>query len=83
MNNPRPTYVDQQIRERAYEIYLARGGQEGNKVSDWLSAERELESNQRGKKAHARASLALNVGLLIRTGPSNHFFNSLRTQTLP
>jgi hypothetical protein len=53
MNNPRPTYVDQQIRERAYEIYLARGGQDGDEVSDWLAAKRELkESNQlQGKKA--------------------------------
>ena len=44
---------EQQIRERAYEIYLARGGQEGDEVSDWLAAERELsESNrQQGKKA--------------------------------
>ena len=55
----------QQIRERAYELYLARGGQQGNEVSDWLAAERELESNQRGKKVHARARLALNVGLLM------------------
>jgi len=57
MNNTHPTYVDQQIRERAYEIYLARGGQEGNEVSDWLAAERELKgSNQpHGKKTRAAA----------------------------
>jgi hypothetical protein len=57
MNNPRPTYVDQQIRERAYEIYLARGGQDGNEVSDWLAAERELKGSnqQQGKKARAAA----------------------------
>jgi Protein of unknown function (DUF2934) len=57
MNNTHPTYVDQQIRERAYEIYLARGGQEGNEVSDWLAAERELKgSNQpQGKKTRAAA----------------------------
>ena len=61
MNNPRPTYIDQQIRERAYEIYLARGGQEGNAVSDWLAAERV----QQGIKARAAARLALNVGLLM------------------
>ena len=61
MNNLRPAYIDQQIRERAYEIYLARGGQEGNAVSDWLAAERE----QQGKKARVAARLALNVGLLM------------------
>ncbi len=51
------TQTEQQIRERAFEIYLARGGQEGNEVSDWLAAERELkESNQpQGKKARAAA----------------------------
>ena len=40
-------HSQQQIRERAYEIYLARGGQEGDEVSDWIAAERDLnESNQ-------------------------------------
>ena len=62
MTNTTPQ-TEQQIRDRAYEIYLARGGQQGDQVSDWLSAERELESNQ-GKKARA-ARLALNVGLLM------------------
>ena len=51
----------EQVRERAYEIYLARGGQERNAVSDWLAAERE----QQGKKARTAARLALNVGLLM------------------
>lgn len=55
----------EQIRERAYELYLARGGQEGNDVSDWLDAERELGSNQQGKKARVAARLALNVGLVM------------------
>lgn len=32
----------QQIRERAYEIYLSRGGQNGYELSDWLAAEREV-----------------------------------------
>ena len=31
-----------EIRERAYYIYLARGGVNGHPVSDWLQAEREL-----------------------------------------
>ena len=58
MNNPRPTYIDQQIRERAYEIYLARGGQQGDEVSDWLAAERELkDSNKPQKTRAATASL--------------------------
>ena len=31
-----------QIRHRAYEIYLQRGGQPGHDMDDWLQAEYEL-----------------------------------------
>jgi Protein of unknown function (DUF2934) len=34
---------DEEIRRRAYEIYLERGEQPGREVDDWLQAERELE----------------------------------------
>jgi DUF2934 family protein len=34
----------EQIRLRAYEIYLERGEQPGGELDDWLQAERELES---------------------------------------
>jgi hypothetical protein len=34
----------EQIRLRAYEIYLERGEQPGRELDDWLQAERELES---------------------------------------
>jgi hypothetical protein len=46
---------EQRIRERAYEIFLARQGQDGDEVSDWLAAEHELtKSNQpQGKKTRA------------------------------
>ena len=33
---------DEEIRNRAYEIYLQRGGQPGYELEDWLQAEREL-----------------------------------------
>ena len=33
----------EQIRLRAYEIYLERGEQPGRELDDWLQAERELE----------------------------------------
>jgi hypothetical protein len=33
---------DKEIRNRAYEIYLQRGGQPGSELEDWLLAEREL-----------------------------------------
>ena len=35
---------EQEIRNRAYEIYLQRGEQPGYEVDDWLQAERELTS---------------------------------------
>ena len=34
---------DEEIRRRAYEIYLERGEQPGRDLEDWLQAERELE----------------------------------------
>lgn len=36
------TSTEEQIRLRAYEIYLERGGADGNDADDWLQAEREL-----------------------------------------
>jgi hypothetical protein len=33
----------EEIRLRAYEIYLQRSGLPGNEFDDWLQAERELE----------------------------------------
>ena len=34
--------TEEQIRRRAYEIYIARGGSGGNPDSDWRQAEQEL-----------------------------------------
>ena len=34
------------VAQRAYEIYLARGCQEGQDLDDWLCAERELTGGQ-------------------------------------
>ena len=36
-----------EIRIRAYEIYMERGGQPGHDVDDWIQAEREIESKLR------------------------------------
>jgi len=49
-------YVEQQIRDRAYEIYLARGGQNGDEVSDWLAAESELKESNQPKATKKRAA---------------------------
>ena len=39
--NYQPTH--DQIKDRAYQIYLERGARPGNELDDWLRAERELE----------------------------------------
>jgi len=40
---PRGMPNEQQIRERAYEIFLRRNGGPGDAHSDWAQAERELK----------------------------------------
>ena len=40
--------LDCQIRARAHELYLQRGGQEGHDVEDWLRAEEEIISENLG-----------------------------------
>ena len=37
---------DEEIRRRAYELYLERGAQPGLELEDWLQAERELTAEQ-------------------------------------
>ena len=39
---PKDEPTHEQIAKRAYELYLARGSQEGNHEDDWLMAEAEL-----------------------------------------
>lgn len=39
-----PTF--EQIRQRAFEIYLARGDEPGDDMQDWLKAERELRAGR-------------------------------------
>jgi hypothetical protein len=38
------TPAQEQIRVRAYQIYLQRGGQSGSEIEDWLQAEAELSA---------------------------------------
>jgi hypothetical protein len=38
--------VEDQIRERAYELYLQRGSREGQAEQDWLDAEYEILANR-------------------------------------
>jgi hypothetical protein len=38
---PEPAMADR-IAKRAYELFLARGGEHGHQLEDWYQAEREL-----------------------------------------
>jgi hypothetical protein len=50
---------EERIRQRAYEIYLAREDREGDEVSDWLLAEQELtESNTQPAAKKTKAAVA-------------------------
>jgi hypothetical protein len=37
-----PANVEERIRGRAYELFLARGATDGADLDDWLAAEREI-----------------------------------------
>ena len=39
--------IEEQIRQRAYEIYLERGGHGGSPEQDWLRAVEEISGRQR------------------------------------
>jgi DUF2934 family protein len=43
-----PTHV--QIANRAFEIYVSRGGEHGHDVEDWSEAERQLRTELQPKK---------------------------------
>ncbi|MCK6460226.1 MAG: DUF2934 domain-containing protein [Planctomycetes bacterium] len=38
-----PTF--EEIRQRAYEFYVRRGGAPGREIEDWIAAERELRGS--------------------------------------
>jgi hypothetical protein len=44
---PDPAQLEEQIRLRAYELYEARGCEDGHDREDWLQAEGEILGPQR------------------------------------
>jgi hypothetical protein len=44
---PQPTVTEDNVRGRAYELYLKRGRNRGDQLWDWLQAERELRDKIR------------------------------------
>ena len=39
-------FLEQQIGERAYAIYLERGAEHGHALDDWLQAEQEVRGSR-------------------------------------
>lgn len=44
----------QQIRERAFEIHIERGGIHGMDLDDWMQAERELQEKSKNNEEGAK-----------------------------
>lgn len=44
----------QQIRERAFEIHIERGGIHGMDLDDWMQAERELQEKYKNNEGGAK-----------------------------
>jgi len=42
VKTPYRHHLEEQIRQRAYERYEARGRQDGHELEDWLTAEQEI-----------------------------------------
>ena len=53
---------DEEIRRRAYQIYLERGEQPGRELDDWLQAERELKQ---GAFLNSECGAAAGIDTLI------------------
>ena len=47
------TPAEEQIRRRAYELYLERGGASGDELDDWLRAEREIRDRSGSERARS------------------------------
>jgi hypothetical protein len=67
-----PTH--QEIEQKAHEIYLRRGGQQGRDLDDWLAAEAELtkERQTMTDSVPSRSKTAMtggSVGFASRTNP--------------
>ena len=40
--NEPPEEIEEQIRQRAYQLYYERGAEDGHDLDDWLQAETEV-----------------------------------------
>ena len=49
--------LDEKIRQRAHQLYLARGGEPGHDLDDWLQAECEILGASPKDSAENRATV--------------------------
>ena len=49
--NETPDQIQEEIRQRAYELYEARGRGDGSDLDDWLMAEAEINEKGQAKAA--------------------------------
>ena len=47
--------TDAEIARRAYDLYVARGREDGHDVEDWVQAERELNESRRSSRRSSSA----------------------------
>jgi hypothetical protein len=45
---PEQLPIEERVRQRAFEIYQERGGQDGSDMDDWLQAEDEMRVAEEG-----------------------------------
>lgn len=50
--------TEEEIRQRAFELYEARGGESGHEMEDWFTAEKELNERHRTVAPKTRAARA-------------------------
>jgi hypothetical protein len=50
--------LEEQIRRRAYELFVQRGNESGSEVDDWLQAEQEVRQAQEQTRPRKRPSAA-------------------------
>lgn len=59
----------EQIEQRAYELYLERGGEDGHDLANWLAAEKELTESPEQSNSGAPKARAAAVGRVAQAAP--------------
>jgi hypothetical protein len=70
----------EEIEIRAYEIYLERGGQDGNELTDWLAAEAELMKRVSGSDTSLSDTPAVTPQKAAAAGANQRSSTPRRTQ---